>query len=124
MITHQILIEPGGSIPLHDHRDLFGAVVCVEGDVQIRSFDVVEGGREDATVTLRESVRCWLVPGRYSLLTRTRDNVHEFRAGPRGARILDLFVWLRDGAKSHELDWIDDPAGDGLGRRRYRARWR
>lgn len=73
-------------------------------------------------MTLQETNRAWLGPGRFSLLTRRRDNVHEFRAGPDGARVLDLFVWLDDGARSHDLAWIDDPA-KAPASRRYRARW-
>ena len=124
VITHQIHVPPGGSIPLHDHRDLFGAVVCAAGEVEIRSFDISEGGNDTATVMLQERTRAWLVPGRFSLLTRAHDNVHEFRAGPAGARILDVFAWLRPEARSHELEWLDDPAGKGSGERRFRARWR
>lgn len=94
VITHQIHVAPGGRIPLHDHRDFFGAIIGVEGEVEIRSYDVTAGGREAKEVTLRETVLTWLGPGRFSLLTRARDNVHEFRAGPKGTRVLDLFVWL------------------------------
>lgn len=107
VITHQLWIPPGGMIPLHDHRDLFGAIVCVAGDVTIRNFDIVEGGTDTDEVTLRESVRSHLRPGRYSLLTRTRDNVHEFRAGDDGARMLDLFAWLTPQAHSVDLRWLD-----------------
>lgn len=122
VITHQIHVAPGGRIPLHDHRELFGAIVLVDGELEIRSFDVVEGSAATATVTLQESNRAWLAPGRFALLTRARDNVHEFRAGAKGARLLDLFVWLGADSRSHDLTFVDDPdraAAD----RRYRARW-
>jgi hypothetical protein len=122
VITHQIHVAPNGTIPLHDHRDFFGAIVCADGEVEIRSFDVVDGGRDTETVTLRETTRTWMLPGRYSLLTRARDNVHEFRAGPKGARVLDLFLWLSEAARSHDLAWLDDPAGSPRDRC-YRARW-
>lgn len=122
VITHQIHVAPGGKIPLHDHRQLFGAIVCAAGEVEIRSFDRVAGTVEDAEVVLQETARTWLTPGRYSLLTRNRDNVHEFRAGKAGVRLLDLFVWLDDDARSHDLVWVDDPAGSPPDRR-YRARW-
>lgn len=121
VICHQIHVPPDGAIPLHDHRDLFGAIVGVAGECEIRSFDIVDGGPDSAEVTLQERVRCWLAPGRFSLLTRRRDNVHEFRAGPQGARLLDLFVWLAPGAGSHDLVRVDDPAGRTD--RRHRARW-
>jgi len=122
VITHQLWIPPGGAIPLHDHRDFFGAVVCVQGEVAVRSFDIVEGTADEPVVTLRESVQAWLQPGRYSLLTRARDNVHELRAGEQGARLLDLFAWLSPQARSAELRWLDDPAARPADRR-YRAAW-
>ena len=122
VITHQIHVPPNGRIPLHDHRGMFGAIVGADGECEIRSFDIVEGGATTDTVGLREMDRTWLTPGRFALLTRTRDNVHEFRAGPNGARLLDLFVWLEEGARSHDLAWIDDPAASPKDRR-YRARW-
>ena len=122
VITHQIHVPPGGRIPLHDHRELFGAIVVAAGELEIRSFDLVAGDAGTAEVTLRETNRAWLVPGRFALLTRRRDNVHEFRAGPAGARVLDLFAWLGEDSRSHDLAWIDDPAGAPADRR-YRARW-
>jgi hypothetical protein len=76
----------------------------------VRNFDVVEGGADTAAVTLRESVVTHLRPGRYSLLTRARDNVHELVAGKAGARMLDLFAWLSPQARSVELRWLDQPS--------------
>ncbi len=122
VITHQIHIPPGGRIPLHDHRGMFGAIVGAAGECEIRSFDLVEGDRDTPTVALREMDRTWLGAGRFALLTRSRDNVHEFRAGKAGARLLDLFVWLDEDARSHDLEWIDDPS-TAPADRRYRARW-
>jgi hypothetical protein len=107
VITHQLWIPPGGTIPLHDHRDLFGAIVCGAGEVTVRNFDIVDGGTDTPRVTLRESVCTHLRPGRYSLLTRARDNVHEFHAGKAGARLLDLFAWLTPQAHSVDLRWLD-----------------
>jgi hypothetical protein len=122
VITHQIHVPAGGSIPLHDHRGMFGAIVVAAGDVEIRSFDIVAGSRTTAEVVLQTSARVWLGPGRFALLTRDRDNVHEFRAGKNGVRLVDLFVWLDDDARSHDLTWLDDPATSPP-TRRYRARW-
>lgn len=122
VITHQIHVAPNGRIPLHDHRELFGAIVVAAGEIEIRSFDIAAGDTTTDVVTLRETNRAWLVPGRFALLTRSRDNVHEFRAGPAGARLLDLFAWLGDDSRSHDLTWIDDPAS-ARADRCYRARW-
>ncbi len=71
---------------------------------------------------LQQTARSWLRPGRFSLLTRARDNVHEFRAGAAGARVLDLFAWLDATSRSHDLAWIGDPPRTAADRR-HRARW-
>jgi hypothetical protein len=123
VITHQIWIPPGGVIPMHDHRDLFGTIVCVAGEVDVRSFDVVEGGVDTKEVTLQESVRAWLRPRRYSLLTRARDNVHELRAGKDGARMLDLFAWLTSRSRSVELRLVE-PLAATRAERCCRAAWK
>jgi hypothetical protein len=123
ILTHQIHVPANGRIPLHDHRGMFGAIVGIDGEVEIRSYDVVEGGTATAEVVLQKTARTWLAPGRFALLTRSRDNVHEFRAGAKPVRMLDLFVWLDDTAQSHDLQWIDDPDAPRADRR-YRARWR
>ena len=76
-------------------------------------------GRE---VILRETVDALLLPGRFSTLSSTRDNLHELVAGPEGARVLDIFTYLRKPAGSRYLDFVGEAPVD-VARRLYRARW-
>jgi hypothetical protein len=85
VITHQIHVPPGGTIPLHDHRGMFGGIVVAAGDVEIRSFDVVAGDRDAANVVLQETARVWLGPGRFALLTRPRQRARVPRRQERRA---------------------------------------
>ncbi len=126
----QIGFQPGAKISLHDHLNYSGVILCVAGEMHARNFDVFEevesnGAVEAATgreVILRETVDALLLPGRFSTLSSTRDNLHELVAGPEGARVLDIFTYLRKPAGSRYLDFVGKVPVDAA-RRLYRARW-
>ena len=126
----QIGFQPGAKISLHDHHNYSGVILCVAGEMHARNFDILEkdepveaavtgSGRE---VILRETVDALLVPGRFSTLSSTRDNLHELVAGPEGARVLDIFTFLRKPAGSRYLEFVGEAPVDAA-RRLYRARW-
>lgn len=116
----QIGFGPGAKIPVHDHRDYNGVILCLEGDIHCRNFDMLEEG-QGPDVVLRESVDALLTPGRFSTLSTTRDNLHELVAGPQGARVLDVFTYFEKGATSRYLEFQD---GEARGERTSLARWR
>jgi hypothetical protein len=121
----QLRFEPGASIPLHDHREYNGILVGVEGEARVRNFEIF--GRKDRPpkgerFQIRETQRGILTPGRQSILSRTRDNLHEVVAGPDGARLLDVFTFFSPEARSHDLDFRDKPVD--AERRLYEATWK
>lgn len=122
----QIGFEPGARISLHDHHNYSGVILCVGGEIHARNFDVIETpGQENESgeeVLVRETMDALLMPGRFSNLSSTRDNLHELVAGPEGARVLDIFTYLKRPAGSRYLDFVGEAPVDAE-RRLYRARW-
>jgi single-stranded DNA-binding protein len=115
--------RPDAVIPIHDHQRYAGAVLLVEGEVRARNFDVVEGSRESSAVRVQETSDVLLLPGRFSTLATGRHNLHELRAGPQGARAIDVFTFFEGAQGSRYLD-LDEDAPLDAARRVFAARWR
>ena len=62
-----------------------------------------------------------ILPGRFSTLGRTRENVHDLVAGPDGARVLDAFTYFKRGARSYFMQVDADPRD--AEQRIYDASW-
>lgn len=117
----QIGFAPGASIPIHDHLDYNGLILCLEGEMRCRNFDVVEE-QAGGEVVVRETVDALLTPGRFSTLTTTRDNLHELVAGPTGCRVLDIFTYFTERATSRYLTFEGEAPLDAA-RKTFAARW-
>jgi hypothetical protein len=90
-------LVPGAPIQAHNHVGFSFVSVGVEGEATVRHYEpdgrAPDPGSElDVPFALREVQRTVLTRGRSSSLTRTRANIHEFVAGPEGARFLDFGV--------------------------------
>jgi predicted metal-dependent enzyme (double-stranded beta helix superfamily) len=120
----QIRMEPGASLPWHDHRDYNGVLFGLDGAIRVKNFEV-EGKDprppRGESFEIRETTDVMLDKGRVSSLGRTRDNVHDLRAGAKGGRVLDVFTYFGRG-RSVYMDVDPDPV-DGE-RRVYRAKWK
>lgn len=120
----QIKMEAGAALPFHDHFEYNGLILGLEGTVYARNFELL--GDEvrppaDEPFQVRETVRSTLTPGRVSTLSRTRDNIHDLRAGENGGRVLDIFTFFPGTRGSKYMTVADDPIdtdGDV-----YEARW-
>jgi hypothetical protein len=120
----QFRFEPGRGFPWHDHRDYNGLILCVGGEARVRSADILGGDPRPAagkTFQIRETVSAVLTPGTASRLTRSKDNVHDVRGGPDGARVLDFFTFFEPGGRSVNLT-VDEKPRDA-DRRIYDATW-
>ena len=125
LVIYEIKMEPGAKIELHDHRHYNGVLFGLEGEANLRNFEIAsepKGKGKRAKFDIRESQRLELTRGRISTLSRTRDNIHEVVAGPKGARVLDVFTFFSREAQSYYLDVDKKPHGKD--KRLYRARWR
>ncbi|ARU39714.1 hypothetical protein CCB80_00565 [Armatimonadetes bacterium Uphvl-Ar1] len=134
VILYQLKFEPDAVIDLHDHRHYNGLIIGVEGELNVRNFDIVDPSVNQADLRrgkvppkgaeflIKQSAHQVLRPGKQSTLTRDRDNLHVVRAGASGATCLDLFTHFNREARSYSLEWKDEPIEkNGSG---YRASWR
>lgn len=117
-------LKPGGGFKPHDHRDYNGIILGIGGEVRIRNFDILGDEpvpQKGVTFQIRETRDDLILPGRFSMLARRAENVHELVAGPEGARVLDLFTFYAKGATSHYLTVEPKPRDER--RRVYDAAW-
>jgi len=86
-------MEPHAYLPPHCHPNASVCTLGVEGEARIRHFETI-GAPADFTSAsafqVRETRTDLISSGRVSTLSPTRDNVHTFRAGSRGARGIDI----------------------------------
>ncbi len=133
VIVFEIHMRPGSKIDLHDHRHYNGVLVCREGSVRCRNFDIVQpdgrtldvAGGEVPTgedFLIRQNRDAVLTRGRRSTLSRDRDNIHLVEAGPEGCVMSDLFTHFRPEARSYSIAWDGTPVSRGSDL--YKVSWR
>ena len=122
--VYQFMLKPGKGFSHHDHRDYNGVILGVEGELQARNYDILGGDPvppKGQTFQIRQTRDDLILPGGFSTLSRTRDNVHEVIAGPDGARVIDAFTYFVPGARSYSMD-VDSTPRDAE-RKIYDAAW-
>lgn len=122
LVSHQlwqvteVRLDESLGFPHHDHRQYNGVILVLEGQVHIRSYDLLGPERTPppgCRVRLRETANCIFTAGEFSTLTTTRDNVHDLRGGPGGCRLLDVFTWLGPNPQSVDLEVDEHPIEPG-----------
>ncbi|MCK5942417.1 MAG: hypothetical protein KAI24_10640 [Planctomycetes bacterium] len=122
-------LEPGVVIPAHNHVGYAFVSMGVAGEATVRHFEP-EGAApppDDLRTgfRIRETQRRVLTAGRTTTLSRTRDNIHCFRAGENGATFLDFGIKFPDpgaGPKiTSSLQFDDEPVD--AARRVHTAKW-
>jgi hypothetical protein len=90
-------MEPLGRIGLHPH--IYGNVVtvCLEGEVRIENYEMVDGRDFDTkeAFRVRRTNDQVLLPGAINLLNLEHGYVHGFTAGQAGARGLDITTRIK-----------------------------
>jgi len=90
-------LEPNAVLPAHNHTPGLVLSLCIEGECWLQHFelagDAPEPG-EAGAFRIRKTRAQLLRPGHATSLTPERDNIHTFRAGPRGALGIDLNIPL------------------------------
>lgn len=116
--------EGGQGFSHHDHRDYNGVIQGLEGEARVRNYDIVGDvlvPPKGETFQIRQTRDDLILPGRFSTLGTTRDNVHEVVAGPDGAKLLDAFTYLASDSRSYSMDV--DPTPVDAERGIYEASW-
>lgn len=124
LLIVQFRLAPGAVIPYHDHRDYIGALTVAEGELRIRSFDIVRDHPHwvrDQPFRIRETQNAVLTRGCHSTLSGLRNNIHDLRAGPKGARLIDVYTLRRSTAHSVYLNVAERPKESAS--RIFDARW-
>jgi len=114
-VTEFWLAEGTGLLP-HDHRHYNGVILVLEGQVHIRSYNLLGPERTPPAgrrVLIHETGNRILIAGECSTLTTTCDNIHEVRGGPKGCRLLDIFTWLDPYPQSVYLEADKQPIEPG-----------
>lgn len=123
-------LEPGAEVRAHNHVGFSFISLGISGSCQVRHFephgeypDPGSGSQESFLV--QETRSKVLKPGHISHLSRTRDNIHWFRAGEEGARFLDFGTYLNDAGEGYTsfsvLDFDEDPINPE--ERLFEANW-
>ena len=118
----QFRMERDAWMPCHDHRDYNGVLVGLEGEILSARYEILgEEAVPRGVFQVKKTREERIVPGIVSTLARRRENLHELRAGSRGARFLDVFTRFKPEAASHFLTL--DPESSGVGEGIYEATW-
>ena len=76
-----ISLNPGFSVPLHDHPNTYGVLKVVSGRVRIRQYQFATNtGRDDNLVSLERVSDSVLVKGKSSAFTPSFQNLHELES--------------------------------------------
>lgn len=86
-----IEFEPDEDIPLHDHPDMTGVILCTEGKVDVEHYDKLEETSADDLPLLQKERAMTMKPGDSAILTATKGNIHSLHA-VEFTRMIDVFT--------------------------------
>ena len=118
-------MEPNAVLPPHNHPNYSVCTLGIEGEARIRHFEVVGAAPDFASTNafrVRETHDDLISAGRISSLSPTRDNIHTFQAGKKGARGIDITTPHGSDVGSSFLHIEDGP--NDQENRIYKAVWR
>lgn len=83
--------EEGDIIPLHDHPDMTGVLLCTEGLVDVQHFDKLNETSDRERPLLQEERTIQMKAGTTAALTVDRGNIHTLQAR-EFSRMIDVFT--------------------------------
>ena len=117
-------MEPNTMYQAHNHPGYSGMSVGIRGDCRIRNFDYVKPPEfgSKSTFVVRETQDSILRQGfATSIMSTTRDNIHELHAGPDGIHAVDIITKVGADQGFSFLDIASKPLDPQ--RRTYEAAW-
>lgn len=83
--------EEGDIIPLHDHPDMTGVILCTEGHVDVQHFDRLNETSDRDRPLLQEERSIQMKPGTTAALTVEKGNIHTLQAR-EFSHMIDVFT--------------------------------
>lgn len=106
--------EADEKIPLHDHPDMTGVVICTDGEIDVAHYDKLSETSENDLSLLKKERDLTMTPGMTATLTMNRGNIHELHA-KEFTRMIDVFTppYNRDRSSRARYYWIGEDTYDG-----------
>ena len=83
--------EPGEKIPLHDHPDMSGVILCTEGEIDIENFDLLKKKSTNDKLLIKRTSSVKMEKNSLGSLSSTRGNIHSLEA-KKFTRLIDVFT--------------------------------
>ena len=93
-------------IDLHSHPDMTGGILCLAGEIEVESFNLLDEVSDDGKLLLERVEQKTLTTGLFSTLTANRNTIHGLRARMYTA-LLDVFTPPYDKDRSDRFRWYE-----------------
>lgn len=99
--------EENEKIPLHDHPDMTGVIICTHGEIAVNHYDKLPDTSDQNLPLLQKERQLTMTPGTTATLTVSRGNIHELHA-KEFTRMIDVFTppYNRDRSNRSRYYWI------------------
>ena len=98
--------DPGDAIPLHNHPDMTGAILCISGRVEVESFNLLDELSPEGRLLIEQVDQLELSPGLSATLTAQRGNIHALVA-TQYTELLDVFTPPYDDERLTRYRWYE-----------------
>jgi hypothetical protein len=122
----ELTLQPHAVIQPHNHPSHNAVSLGIAGACRYEHYQIADEAPPSEPGTppfmVRRTRSGVLLPGRLSELTRTRDNIHTFQAGKKGATLLDFTTTMDKPGTEFSALKIEARPRDAFGTL-YEARW-
>ena len=100
-------------IPLHNHPDMTGVIICTHGEIEVNHYDKLTETSEQDLPLLQKERQLTMTPGVTATLTVDRGNIHELEA-KEFTRMIDVFTppYNLDRSVRSRYYWIGEDTYD------------